>query len=125
MSNDDYSNHYLGEEIRSIDDILNDRPGMMSMITAAFYTGLGSWVAFANIIVLVTTALLIWCGYKFFTVTTLEDLVFWGICLIIALLAQVALKQWIWSQMDRGSLIREIKRLQRMLINQSGSEAKS
>ena len=95
------------------------------MITAAFYTGLGSWVAFANIFVLVTTALLIWCGYKFFTVTTLEDLVFWGICLIIALLAQVALKQWIWSQMDRGSLIREIKRLQRMLINQSGSEAKS
>jgi hypothetical protein len=119
--NQDPLTHYLGEELKEPGDIMQDRPGMIGMLTSAFYSGLGGWFMLGNFLVLIATGFLLWSGFRFFTSSALEELVYWGVCLIVSLIIQVAIKQWLWSQMDRASLIRELKRTQRLLLQQSTS----
>lgn len=102
----------LADEADSIDEILNDKQGLFDMVLGTFKSGLGVWVWAVNIITLIVTGLMVWSGYEFFTASQQADQVYWGICTLITLSAQIALKQWIWMEMNRGSLLREIKRVE-------------
>ena len=106
--------HYLGAAISSSADILADKPGITSRLTSALYSGMSGWLILGNVFVLIFTALLLWTAFRFFTSTLLEDYVFWGICLILSLQIQVAVKQWLWSQLDHSAIIRELKRTERL-----------
>lgn len=91
---------------------LAPQQGMFELFFASYKGGLRRWVILVTVITLVVTAVMVWVGYSFFTANTLQDQLFWGICLIAVLIVQVSLKQWSWMEMNRNSVLREIKRLE-------------
>ncbi len=114
--NEKVINHYLGSRISSEQDIVQDKQGLVGLFTNLFYSGMTGLTLFANVIVLLFTGLLVWTGFRFFTSTMVEDYTFWGICLLLTLQVQVALKQWLWSQIDKNAILRELKRTQRLIL---------
>lgn len=96
----------------NFDSITHQQEGLMNMVLGSFQGGLGRWVFVVYFVTLVVSGLMIWSGYGFFTAADLQGQLFWGICLLISLFCQVALKQWAWIEMGRSSILREIKRLE-------------
>jgi hypothetical protein len=112
MNLDERIKKELETEAEVIDEILNDKQGIFDLVAGSFKSGLGVWVVLINIVILVVTGLMIWSGYEFFIAEQLDDRIFWGVCLVISAVAQIAMKQWVWMEMQRSSLLREIKRVE-------------
>jgi len=102
----------LERETSEIDALLAKEGGLPDMVSAAFKGSLRRWVWVTSVIILPISALMVWCGYEFFTADSSDEQAFWGFCLIISAMAQIALKQWQWMEMNRASMMREIKRLE-------------
>lgn len=102
----------LENESSQIDEILNDKQTLSDLLLGSYRSGLGRWTVAVSIVTFVVSALMVWSGYRFFSADNQETVLFWGFCLLIALVCQIALKQWVWMEMNRSSLHREIKRLE-------------
>jgi len=77
------------------------------------YTGtLGKWAILISFIQLVFTVLAFYWGYQFFTVEGTEEFFHYGAGMFIAMMVTAMLKLWHWMQMDKNSIIREMKRLE-------------
>lgn len=109
-------NHYLSELITTEQQILEDKQGISGLLANSLYGGLGGWMMVANVFILLMTGLLLFSAFQFFNANSMENTLFWGICLVAALQIQIAIKQWLWSQMNRCSILREIKRTQRVIL---------
>ncbi len=94
------------------EEIAQDKEGMFDLVFGSFRGGMGRWVIIVNIFTLLATGVMVWTGYEFFISEVVRDQVFWGVCLLLAVFAQVALKQWLFMEMNRSSLMREIKRVE-------------
>ena len=68
-------------------------------------------------IAIVLSIVMLWFGYQFFTVGP-EKQLFWGVLLIMSLIAQVATKLWIFMQTNRNILSRELRMLEVRLLSQ-------
>ncbi len=102
----------LEKETSEIDDLLAREGGLPDMVAAAWKGSMRRWVWVTGIFVFLITGVLFWCGYEFFTAPTADDRLFWGFCTLFALAPQVALKEWQWMEMNRASMMREVKRLE-------------
>ncbi len=112
MNIDEKIKKELEQEALEIDKILaQEGTGLFSMIVNSFKGNMKRWFIIANAVTILATVGLLYCGYHFFTVVQ-EQQHFWGILFVISLQAQIALKQWIFSEINRTSTIREIKRLE-------------
>lgn len=112
MSIDKRIQQALKEDANNIQQSLQNEQGLFEMIGQTFKGGLKRWVILVNIVTLLVTAVLIGCGYQFFIAATQFELTFWGVCFIAALIAQIALKQWLFQEIYRNNILREIKRLE-------------
>lgn len=113
MSNlDERIQKELAAETSAIDELLADEGGMPEMVSAALKGSMRRWIWLTGLFTLIFTVLMFWCGYEFFTATTGDDRIFWGVCMLAAAMPQIALKQWQWMEMNRANLMREIKRLE-------------
>ncbi|SFB79847.1 DUF6768 family protein [Pseudoalteromonas denitrificans] len=102
----------LENDAAEIDKILaQENGGLTSMLASGFKGSMRRWFVLINIVTVIISAALLWCAYQFFTVDS-ELQTFWGILLIVCLQLQVATKQWLFNEMSRSSLIREIKRVE-------------
>ena len=77
----------------------------------------GERKAFTLVMAVVLTAVIFWCGYQF-VVASPEQQLFWGVWLILAFQAQVAIKLWIFMETNRNHTAREIRRLELRLRQQ-------
>ena len=102
----------LESEASDIDKILLDDQGLIAMAKGSFKGGMGRWMIAINIVIVLVTAVMLWTGYQFFTANSLEGQTFWGVCLLLSAYSQIAMKQWVWMEMSRNSLMREIKRVE-------------
>ncbi len=102
----------LAEETSAIDELLTKEGGMPDMVAAALQGSMRRWIWITGLFTLILTALMFWCGYEFFTATTSDDRIYWGVCMLAAAMPQIALKQWQWMELNRANLMREIKRLE-------------
>lgn len=102
----------LERETEAVSELLAKEGGLPDMVAAAFKGSMRRWVWLMSFITLAVTGVMFWTGYEFFTASLSDDRLFWGICLIVSAMAQIALKQWQWMEMNRASLMREIKRLE-------------
>ena len=89
-----------------LDKDVNDR--MFSAFATKFR--MGYVFVFAAIFIL--SALLIWCVVEFYFAENLYDRIFWGIHLAVILTLQAFSKLWFWLEMNRVSVLRNIKRLE-------------
>ncbi|MGB5272948.1 MAG: DUF6768 family protein [Flavobacteriaceae bacterium] len=59
--------------------------------------------------------LFIYCGFQFFEATVPKDLIAWSTGAILCMLSMAMLKHYVWMQMDKNDILRELKRLELQL----------
>lgn len=113
MTIDSKIKQQLEDESAEIDRILNnqDDEGLLPMLASGFKGSMRKWFILINVITLLITGALFWCGYQFFIAES-ETQLFWGVLFIVCFQIQISAKQWIANEMNRSSLMREIKRLE-------------
>lgn len=102
----------LEKETEAVSELLAKEGGLPDLVSAAFKGSMRRWVWATSVVAIVATVLMGWTGYEFFVAQTVDDRVFWGFCFTFSATAQIALKQWQWMEMNRASLMREVKRLE-------------
>ncbi|MRX27907.1 DUF6768 family protein [Kangiella sp. HZ709] len=112
MNIDERIKKELESESAKLDEILAEEPGLFGRVASIFKGSLKIWVIFVNVFVMFFTVIMIWMGYEFFVAMSTDDRIFYGVIALAALKAQVSLKEWLFSEMRRSSLMREIKRLE-------------
>jgi hypothetical protein len=120
MNLDDKITQALEAEAKRLEPMLLDNKGLFSRLLPIYRGGMRRWVWLVNILAIITSGFMFWTGFEFFSAQQLEQQVFWGICLIITLQMQVGLKNWLFMEMNRASLLRELKRIE-IALNQSSS----
>lgn len=77
------------------------------------YTGKFGWMAILTAIVhFIAVAIAVYCGYKLFTAPDTIEILRYGVILFIAWSFGCMIKLWQWMQMDKNSILREMKRLE-------------
>lgn len=112
MNIDERIKRELEDENQKLDKILAQDNSLFGMLGDTFRGSLKRWVIVVNIIVLLITGVMFWSGYNFFTALNVDARIFWGVILIVCTVIQISLKEWLFSEMRRSSLMREIKRLE-------------
>ncbi|PHS14912.1 MAG: hypothetical protein COA86_14685 [Kangiella sp.] len=102
----------LESEALDIDQIMKDEGGLLDRIAVTFQGGMRRWVIIINIAALVVGLLIAWTGYRFYLLIDLETPLFWGVCFVVLLVMQGFIKNWIFMEMNRNSIMREIKRVE-------------
>ena len=67
------------------------------------------WISFVILVLLVGS---VYCIIEFFRAEETKELMIWGGGFFLGMFMITSLKVWAWMQMDKNSLIREIKRLE-------------
>jgi len=108
----------LTTEAEQVDKILLHQEGIFSMLFNAYKGSLGRWMIIVSVVAVLVSLLIIWAGYQFFFVDlAIKEQLHWAVVLIISLIMQVALKMWAFMEMNRNSMLRELKRIE-VAINQ-------
>jgi len=97
-----------------------DEQGLWGMVVGIFQGKLGWIVAIMNIINLIVFGVLIYCFIQFFNVTDTNELIKWGLGIVICMVFNTMIKLYAWMQMDKNAIIREMKRLELQVSSLSG-----
>ncbi len=112
MNIDEQIKKELESEAAQIDSILAQQDkGLSSMLVSGFKGSMRRWFILINIVTVIISIALLYCGYQFFTAMP-DTQLFWGVLFITSLQLQISLKQWLSNEMNRSSLVREIKRIE-------------
>ncbi len=77
------------------------------------YKGKMGWLAIImNVVHLVIFGLLIYCIVQFFGTNETNELIKWASAGFLCMIAMGMLKLYIWMQMDKNDILREMKRLE-------------
>ncbi|RUO69560.1 DUF6768 family protein [Idiomarina ramblicola] len=101
----------LSAQAQELDKLMGTGEGLTGYLKQGFKYDIGWVVKVAYGLGAIFTALLLFCGYQFFTATPDNEL-FWGVLLILSFNAQVATKLWIYMQTNRNHTAREIRLLE-------------
>ncbi|MBO6525099.1 MAG: hypothetical protein JJ971_14820 [Balneolaceae bacterium] len=89
-----------------------DQQGMFKQWGGLYSGKLGKWAIVVTTFQIIITLLAFWLGYKFFTVEDSILMAKYGVGLLIGVIMNGLLKQWHWMQMDKNSILLEMKRLE-------------
>ena len=102
----------LESESAEIDRILaQEEGGLLPMFQSGFKGSMKRWFILINIVTFIIAAGTFWCGYHFFNAGP-DQQIFWGILSLGCLQMLISTKQWIFSEMSRSGLVRELKRVE-------------
>ncbi|NNK18170.1 MAG: hypothetical protein HKP49_03395 [Maribacter sp.] len=77
------------------------------------YKGKMGWLAMImNVVLLVIFGLFIYCIVQFFGSNETNDLIKWASAGFLCIIVMSMLKLYIWMQMDKNDILREMKRLE-------------
>lgn len=105
------------EEIKFYDKL--DEQNVFQMLGGLF-KGKNRWImVLFNIVMLIAFILLIYCVIQFFNTDITNELIKWSVAGVICILMISMLKIFLWLQMDKNSIKRELKRLELQVSNLS------
>lgn len=77
------------------------------------YSGKNGWIAIIqSVFIIIFVIAAVYCGYRFFIVETITEMLRYGAGMFIFLMFTAFLKLWLWNQMDKLSIFREMKRIE-------------
>lgn len=80
------------------------------------FRGRNWWInSIMAVVTLAVFVLCIYAGFRFYHASELKEIVGWSMTLIVSTLCISMLKIWSWLEMEKYSLIREIKRIELQL----------
>ncbi|MCL6266491.1 DUF6768 family protein [Flagellimonas myxillae] len=116
----------MKKEMEEIDKLIKEA---LSAEEAQFYDELGeqnilaklggvfkgkmAWLAIImNIVNLAIFGFLIYCVVHFFGTESTNEIIKWGVGILACLAAMSMIKLYVWMQMDKNDLLRELKRME-------------
>ena len=109
----------LSQEEFELYEALDEQNIFQSLI--GIFKGKNKWIMYVmNIMTLIFFTLFLYCLIMFFKTDITNELIQWGIGIVVFLLGVSMLKIFAWMQMDKKALIREIKRLELQVASLSG-----
>ncbi len=85
------------------------------------FKGKNTWfLILSNIFLFCFFVLFIYCTIQFFKVESTEELIKWGFGSFMSLLSMSMFKIYFWMQMDKNAILREMKRLELLVMSLSG-----
>jgi len=110
------------EEAKFYDDL--DEQNVFEMLGGLF-KGKNKWIMYLmNVVMLIVLGLLIYCIVQFFNTEETNELIKWSVAGGVCLLTVSMLKMFLWMQMDKNSIKRELKRLELQVSNLSSKLSK-
>lgn len=101
------------EEAKFYDHL--DEQNMLQMFGGIF-DGKNKWlIVIMNVVTFVALGFLIYCIVQFFEAEDTMLLIKWGMGGVICMMLMTMIKIFMWMQMDKNSIIRELKRLELQL----------
>lgn len=109
------------EEAKFYDSL--DEQNIIEMVFGLF-KGKNAWLnILLNIMVFLFFASFIYCGLQFFNADGTNQLIKWGLGSVMLLICISMLKLYAWMQMDKNSILREMKRLELQVMSLSSKVA--
>lgn len=102
----------LEQEATSIDQFMATEGGLFDRIAWTFKGGMRRWVILINVVALFVGLLIAWTGYRLYLIVDTDTPLFWAVCFISLLVVQGFIKNFIFMEMNRNSVMREVKRLE-------------
>jgi hypothetical protein len=102
----------LMEEDRELFDAYSGEQSLLDMVADSFKGRARGLVAMVFVAMLLTFALTVVSVIQFFRVESTRALIAWAAVFLVGLLGTGSLKVWYWSQLDKNSLLREMKRME-------------
>ncbi len=91
---------------------LEGEEGLFKSMTG-IYSGKLAWVtAVMAIVHLVVAVIAFYSGYQLFTAESADEMLYFGSIMFIALMFAGMIKLWTWLQMQKNSVLREVKRIE-------------
>lgn len=98
------------EEAKFYDSL--DEQNLLQMLGGIFQ-GKNKWIMLLfNVVSFICLGLMIYCIVQFFNTEVTNELIKWSVAGMICIMTISMLKLYVWMQMDKNSLIRELKRLE-------------
>tara|TARA_R110000868_G_scaffold410693_5_gene699847 strand:+ start:25148 stop:25540 length:393 start_codon:yes stop_codon:yes gene_type:complete len=89
-----------------------DEQGMFKQWGGLYKGKLGKWAILVTTFQIIITVFAFWLGYKFFTVNDTILMAKYGAGMLIGVIMNGLLKQWHWMQMDKNTILLEMKRIE-------------
>jgi len=87
---------------------------------AEVFTGKNSWIIVVmNIVNLIVFGFLIYCAVQFLNTNETNELIKWGVTGFICLNFMGMIKLYVWMQVDKKTIIKEIKRIELLVSSVS------
>ena len=109
---DDRIRGALDEDDKAFLASLDQDRGMFTQMGDVLAGPLGGWSKLIFAVAVVMGFALVYCGWRFFTAGTSEEILWWGLVTLGALMMQGLIKEWFYSRMNLLSTLRELKRVQ-------------
>lgn len=107
----------LDADSAEIDRILAEQNnGLSALLNAGLKGAMRPWFILVNVLVLINFIGLVYLVHQFFSQSADAQL-FWGMLAIFSFQFHIAAKSWLYNEMNRSSVIREIKRLEVAISN--------
>ena len=91
-------------------------PSLLDMVVDV-YRGRLRWLVWVTMVVTaVFFGLGIYCAVRFFQAPELREMIQWGAGFFFCMTAVMANKIFAWMEMERGAIVREIKRLEVRIV---------
>jgi len=104
----------LSKEEAAFYDELEEQ-GLLAKLGAVHKGKMGWLVIMMNLVTLAAFVFLIYCGIRFFNSDQTNEIIRWGSGAFLCMMLMSMMKLYIWLQMDKNDIIRELKRLELQL----------
>ncbi len=106
------------EEAKFYDEL--EEQNLINQLGSLFKTKISWLIIVMNIVNIVMFGLSIYCVIRFFETTNTNELIKWVGAFFICWSAMVMIKLFVWMQMDKNALLRELKRLELQIAALAG-----
>ncbi|MDQ7017873.1 MAG: hypothetical protein Q9M33_01800 [Robiginitomaculum sp.] len=103
-----------GSELEKLDDIAGE-PGLFTMLGDTFRGKMRFWNAYAMVLSFASFGAALWTGWRFLHTNEPHEMTLWGVGMGISIFFLAMLKLWFWMEMNKNTVIREIKRVELQL----------
>lgn len=106
------------EEAKFYDEL--EEQNLLNQLGSLFKTKMGWLIVVMNIVNLVVFALSIYCVVQFLNTEHTNELIKWGAGFFTCWTTMAMIKLFVWMQMDKNALLREMKRLELQIAALAG-----
>lgn len=100
-----------------------DEQNPLEMLGGLFHGKNGWFIIVINVVTLIAFVAFIYCLVQFLKVETTNELIKWGAGGFTAILTISMLKVFVWMQLDKNALIREMKRLELQISSMANKQS--